>query len=133
MKFYEEKTNIHLDIVFGDRKVLFASGDYPEIFFGAELSNQDIIEYASQGLIIPLNDLIEKYGLELKKARDVFYPHLFEDMTAPDGNIYGISTIGGTYGGQTQKAYVNIKWLEELGLEEPKTIYEYPTKRIGSE
>lgn len=125
LKFYEEKTNIHLDIVFGDTKVMLASGDYPEMFFSAEMSNQDVINYSSQGLILPLNEYIEKYGLMLKKAQEEYCPTLFEDITAPDGNIYGVPNVGSEYHTYTQKAYINVQWLQEANLQIPTTTDEF--------
>lgn len=121
LQFYAEKTNIVLDVVFGDKKVLFASGDYPEVFFTAGLNNQDLMSYADQGLLRPLNDLIDKYGTVFKQAEAEINPHLTADLTSPDGNIYGIPNIGGPYSAQTQKAYINVAWLEELGLDMPGT------------
>lgn len=46
--------------------LVLASGDLPDVFIGGgiPLDQQQIL--AEQGLIIPLNDLIEKYGKEFK-------------------------------------------------------------------
>lgn len=125
LRSYEDQTNIHLDIMFGELKVMLASGDYPEMIFSAEMSNQDIINYSSQGIILPLNDLIDKYGVMLKKAQEEYYTNLFTDITAPDGKIYGVPNIGSEYHGQTQKCFINKAWLDEAGLQIPKTLDEF--------
>jgi putative aldouronate transport system substrate-binding protein len=125
LQYYEEQTNIHLDIIFGDLKVLLACGDYPEMIFSAGMTNQDILNYSSQGIILPLKDLIDKYGVMLKKAQAEYYPNLFEDITAPDGEIYGVPNVGSEYHTQTQKAYINVKWLEEANLSMPTTTSEF--------
>ncbi|WP_127586720.1 extracellular solute-binding protein [Paenibacillus koleovorans] len=122
---FEKRTNIHLDLKFGDPKVMLASGDYPEMFFNANLTNQDIIDYSSQGILLPLNDLIDKYAPNIKAAvKD--YPHLLEDLTAPDGKIYGISMPNSSYYGHAPTmAYINTQWLTDAGLKMPKTTAEF--------
>ena len=44
--------------------------------------------YGKQGVLIPLNGLIDQYAPNLKAMMDK-KPYLKEAMTAPDGNIYG--------------------------------------------
>ena len=73
-KWLEEKTNIHLEIILApqdqteaDQKLnaIFASGDLPDIIIGwrnISLDRQEAL--AQQGLIVPINDFIDKYGVE---------------------------------------------------------------------
>ena len=41
--------------------LMFASDDLPDLFVSAYFSNAELQEYGSEGLLIPLNDLIEEY------------------------------------------------------------------------
>ncbi|GAB4515152.1 MAG: hypothetical protein OHK0046_18200 [Anaerolineae bacterium] len=79
-------------------------------------SNAFIGEMASQGYLLPLNDLIEKYSEEydLSDMSDALYA-----SAAIDGNIYGIPIIV-----NTQHFYYNTAILEEAGVEPPTTYEE---------
>ena len=98
----------------------------PDIIFNAEMSNVDLLKYANQGVIIPVEDLIDNHMVNLKKVLDE-NPEYRKLITAPDGHIYSfpwieqlgvgkeaIQAIGGM-------PYINKKWLDELGLDIPKT------------
>ncbi len=76
-KWLEEKTNIHLEFDIAPMaheenrqklNLVLASGQLPDIImnFGIPLDEQQTM--ADQGLIIPLDDLIEKYGVEFKEV-----------------------------------------------------------------
>ena len=56
---YEEKKNL-----------AFASGEIPELFFGARLTADDEMKYGQQGILIPLEGLIEKYAPNIQKVFD---------------------------------------------------------------
>ncbi len=72
-KRMEELTNIHIDwdqipqAEYDEKKNLLlaaaASAELPDGFFGKySLSSSDIVTYGSQGILIPLNDLIDQYA-----------------------------------------------------------------------
>lgn len=129
-----EKTNVDIDWVcyiddqFVDKRNLALSKkkSLPDILFNAELENVDLLKYAKQGVIIPVEGLIEQYMPNLKKILDE-NPEYEKLITAPDGHIYSfpwieqlgvgkeaIQSIGGM-------PYINKNWLDELGLDVPKT------------
>src|SRR5579859_7267226 len=75
------------------RNLALASGDYPDVFFLIpwvdQFSQVDLLKYGQQGVLLPLNDLIDQYAPNLKAAL-AKYPD-FKTMTvAPDGKIWGI-------------------------------------------
>ena len=93
-KYYEEKTNVHIEwelvpdnAVQEKKKLALASGDYPDVLFGVSVTPEEQLQYgADAGILIPLNDLIDKYGIEFKKmAAEVDY--INPAVTSPDGNI----------------------------------------------
>ena len=49
-----------------------------------------------QGVYLPLNDLIDKYGLNIKKRMEEI-PSYKKSVTAPDGNIYALPWINDCY------------------------------------
>ncbi|MFK7692146.1 extracellular solute-binding protein [Paenibacillus sp. HJGM_3] len=92
--------------------LLLGSNDEIDTFQG----NWD--DYASKGAIIPLNDLLDKYGQDIKKA----WPEkAWEYMKDKDGKIWGIPR------GEPAVHYpiwLRSDWLKKLNLQVPKTIDE---------
>lgn len=131
--FMEEKTNVHLDMlivpteaVAEKKQLLLASGQYPEIFLSGYFTNEDIMRYGpSEQIFQPLNDLIEEYAPNIKRASEDI-PGFLKSLTAPDGNIYGIPSINECYhGSYNPKFWVYKPWLDELGLGIPGTTEEF--------
>src|SRR5262245_37970292 len=69
------------------RNLALASGDYPDLFmlipWVDQFSQIDLLKYGQQGVILPLNDLIDQYAPNIKAAMDEF-PALRAFATAPD-------------------------------------------------
>ncbi|SFT21288.1 extracellular solute-binding protein [Paenibacillus sp. BC26] len=133
-KLVEEKFNVKIkwdvaptDALVDRRQLLLASGDYPEVFLEAKFTTGDLMTYGKQGVLIPLNDLIDKYAPNLKAMMEK-KPYLKEAMTAPDGNIYGIARLNECYHcTHAQKFWMNKAWLDKLGLAVPTTTDELYT------
>ena len=111
------------------RQIALASGDYPDLFmlipWVDQFSQTDLLRYGQQGVILPLNDLIDQYGPNIKAALDN-YPYFKVMATAPDGNIYGIPQLIECYHCSfPNKMWVNSKWLKALNLETPKTTDDF--------
>ncbi|TLS53335.1 extracellular solute-binding protein [Paenibacillus antri] len=75
-------------------------------------------EYASKGAIIPLNDLLDQYGQDIKNA---WPEEAWEYMTDKEGNIWGIprGTPAVHY-----PIWIRTDWLAKLNLDMPKTLDE---------
>jgi putative aldouronate transport system substrate-binding protein len=111
------------------RQIALASGDYPDLFllipWVDQFSQTDLLRYGQQGVLVPLNDLIEEHGPNIQAALDE-YPYFRAMATAPDGNIYGIPQLIECYHcSYPNKMWVNTKWLNELDLETPRTTEEF--------
>lgn len=130
-KFYEEKTNIHIvwetvpqQALNEKRNLVLASGDYPDVFFGAGITREDEMLYGPQGVFIPLNELIDKYGVETKRMFSEV-PYIQKGITTPDGNIYTLPQVNECYHCMfSQKLWINNTWLKKLGLSMPTTTEE---------
>ncbi len=131
-KHLEERLNIKFDWeitpynVFGDKKMLLlASGDYPSVILDAGMSKADLIKYGKQGVLLPLNDLIDRYAPNIKQAMEEI-DYLKPAMTAPDGIIYALPKVNEckhcTFG---HRMWINTAWLEKLGLAMPTTTDEF--------
>lgn len=132
---YEEKTNVHIDWISVPQdswkekvSVTLAGGDYPDVIAGMNTYNieaSDEALYAAQGILIPLNDLIDQYAPNFKALMDAD-PTIKKLIAQDDGNIYSMPLIAQCYHcNYSQKMYINSQWLENLGLEMPTTLDEY--------
>ena len=127
-QWLEEETNIHIEWITyleteADEKfkLLMASGDYPDAFIGAlGGDDNDVITYGSEGIYIPLNDLIEQYCPNFNRRVSEGYPDLMKMITCADGNIYGMPAV--LYNNNT---FINHKWLDAVGAEVPTTTEEF--------
>lgn len=107
----------------------FASEDLPDIIFeaGSDLSGTMQLTYGTQGMLIPLEDLIDEYAPNLKKVLDSD-PSFRKSITAPDGHIYSLPRLFPE--GESSPLYMsplwyNGDWLEKLNVKEiPKTTDE---------
>lgn len=133
-EWYEKKTNIHWDFItipstsWNEKKtVMLATGDYPDVFFGQSFSAAEMQKYGKQGIFIPLNNLITKYGDTIKKMVDQ-QPAAWAAATCPDGNIYGLPSIVLSVSTTTMtyvRPYVNQKWMNKVGVVRPVTLDDY--------
>ena len=135
-KWYEEKTGVKVDFTVaagtGDDvtqalNLLLASGDYPDVIlipYGVVTTSQ-LAFYGQQGIFLPLNDLIEKGGVETKHIFDI-YPQAKTVSTAPDGNIYALPSVNECYHcSLAAKMWIYQPWLDKLGLKMPTTTEEF--------
>ena len=137
-KRLEEKTNVHVEWTaiqadqWGDKKALtFANyKELPDFIFSAGLSDTDLLKYADQGLILNVEEYIEK---DMPNLNKVFteYPEYKAMCEDEEGHIWAlpwieqlgeektaIQTIG-------DMSFINTKWMNFLGLEMPETVDEF--------
>ena len=128
----EDMFNVKFDLVVATaessgekQQLLLASGDYPSVFFMGRISRADQMKYGRQGVLIPLNPLIEKWGPNIQIAFEKM-PTLEPAITTPDGNIYSLPGAQECYHCiYSQKQWINTEWLNKLGLEMPTSTDEY--------
>lgn len=132
---YEEMTNVKVnwemvpsDSIDEKRNLKFASNqNLPDVFYASGITPLDILKYGEQGVIVPLNDLIDEYAPNIKKLFEQ-YPDVEAALTFPDGNIY---SLPGFYSPEFlslivgNRPWFNEKWLEEFGMEVPETTEEF--------
>ncbi|GGD89253.1 extracellular solute-binding protein [Paenibacillus nasutitermitis] len=111
------------------RQISLASGDYPDLYmlipWVDRFSQTDLLRFSQQGVVLPLNDLIDKYAPNIKAALDQ-YPYYKAMNTAPDGYIYGLSQLVECYHcSYPNKMWLNTKWLDKLDLKMPTTTDEF--------
>ena len=132
VKWYEELTNVHVNWMIvpfdgAQQKVnlVLASGDLPDAFSDVGFSRSEMVLYGAQGTFIPLNDMIEKWGINMKK---IFAenPIVKQRITMPDGNIYDLIEIDECYHcSMNQKMWIYTPWLDKLNLKMPETTDDF--------
>ena len=129
-KYMEEKTNITWkfesatsDAVTEKINLLMAGGTPPDVFI---FDTPDEAKFGvKEGLILPIEDLIEENMPNYKKAMEEV-PAIKGRTTATDGHIYNIATVNQCYHcTYAQKMWVNTMWLEKMGMDVPTTTEEF--------
>ena len=102
----------------------------PDFVFNAGFGDTDLLKYAKQGVIINLEEYIDKYMPNLKKVFEQ-YPEYRAMCTDANGHIWALpwieqlgyeKTAIQTIGDMT---FINTNWLDFLGLEMPTTVDEF--------
>lgn len=136
MQAYTDMTGINIDYTtppmddFGTRfNLTFASGELPDMIFapGSDVLTPALeVDYGQQGLLIPLNDLIDEYAPNLSAFLEE-RPDVREAITTPDGNIYALPSVGegDTSVWPVGPLWYNGAWLEALDAEVPETLDEF--------
>lgn len=110
----------------------YADSVSPMLASGTDLA--DIVElpdqdpnmiYIKSGLFLPLDDYFDTLMPNYKKFLDA-NPIIKASLTAEDGHIYYVPQTAVTNNFQPC-IMINVKWLEQLGLQEPKTLDEFVT------
>ena len=73
--------------------ILNAGVDMPDAFMAAELTDYELINYGSYGVLIPLEDYINEETMPNLTALAEKRPELLATATMPDGHIYGLPGI----------------------------------------
>lgn len=137
-KRLEDETNVHVNwkAIQSDQwpdKIQLAMSNpakMSDFVFSAGFSDNDLLRYADQGVIIPLEEYIDAYMPNLKAVFEK-YPEYEAMSTDPDGHIWALPWIEQLGSGKTAiqtvggMSYINKKWLDFLGLEVPKTTEEF--------
>lgn len=113
------------------RQISLASGDYPDAYFLVPwvdgFSRNEILKYGQQGVLVPLEDLIDEYAPNLAERFEE-KPDWKQSVTAPDGHIYAITQWSECFHcSYPSKLWMNTTWLDALGLEQPTSTEELRT------
>ncbi|MFC5653285.1 extracellular solute-binding protein [Paenibacillus solisilvae] len=111
------------------RKIALASGDYPDLFmlisYIDHFGQDELLRLGQQGVIVPLNDLIDKYAPNIKNTLEGNADYKAMNM-APDGKIYGLNGLSACYHCSfPNKMWVNSTWMKKLNIPVPKTTDDF--------
>jgi putative aldouronate transport system substrate-binding protein len=145
-KYIEEQTGIQLEFVFlpnedskGKFSMMVAANEtLPDIIMTANNQNFDAAErlsYGQSGTFLDLNDLFAENAYFCKlvpNVTDEDWDYILKKCRAADGGLYGFPGYDSSLSGMGQFDWqVNVKWLEYLSLEMPKTLDEFTEMLIA--
>ncbi len=101
------------------------SGDYADCIGGWTLTANDILVHGmDEKVYVPLDEYFAEYCPRITEILDL--EGVRETMTTPDGHIYSVPYV--LEAPEVNfNPYVNTRWLENVGLEMPKTTEEFRT------
>ena len=114
------RTGVALDITIAENEdslgKLIASGEIPDLIYAGGETDSHI----ESGLLIPLDDLAEKYGENFS----ALYGNKLDRLRAADGKLYTFGTGGSSPARFTADGTFQVRYsvLEELGYPEIKTL-----------
>ncbi|MDL2232289.1 extracellular solute-binding protein [Ruminococcaceae bacterium OttesenSCG-928-L11] len=139
--YIEDKTGVTIDWLLSPvdqykekLNLMLASSEKADLIIppnntAARITKIEEFKYASQGMLVPINDFIE-HSSKFVKELYATNPDYYTTATTPDGNIYSFQRISepgrGTYHGTASyKMWMNRTWLDNLGLSVPTTTEEF--------
>lgn len=122
IKYMADKTNTIIDLELIDApkfwditKMRFASGEYPDIYCGSEIALETVV---TSGLVQELNDLVDKFGPNMKKN----IPQSTWDAATLGGKIMGVPGAQNLNSPAERVLYVRGDWMDKAGIKTiPKT------------
>lgn len=131
VKWLEETTNVIIkyemipeDAISEKTNLILASGQYPDGFQYSSINTTLQVKYGAQGAFVNLAPYFEKFGHFANEAYAAT-TYLPKAITTPTGEIYCIAGVNECYHCfYAGRSWINKVWLEDLGVEQPKTIDE---------
>lgn len=133
-QYIEEQTGITLEFIeLAESDVamqvnsIMNGGDLPDIFIGYNFPYDVLCSYADAGLLAPLDEYIDEYGTNLKNV--ILAETGFENALAYatyDDHVWALPSGGVPFTDvySTFQPYIQMQFLEELGLDFPTTLDE---------
>lgn len=100
--------------------ITLVSGDIPDIMLSQDMKATK--RYAIEGAFLKLNDLIDKFGQDIKST---LTPTEIKIISLDDGSIPLVPQITGNYG--NYELYMRTDWLTQFGLQAPTNTEELYT------
>lgn len=120
-----EITQVSAESYAEKQQLAFATGQLTDLLVGT-ISDSDVAMYGDQGLIIPLEDLINEENTPVIQAWFEIIDGYKAALTYPDGHIYdfrGFQIIDREL--PTQRYWINAEWCKQAIGKLPETLDEY--------
>lgn len=129
-----EKANVEVQwqvfpaATWNDKKnlLLASNSNLPDVFYMNAVNQTDVVKYASQGLFMQLDSLIDKNCPTLKAVFEKMPQYKRVCVNPDDGKIYYVARAAERSVQYTQSTIFFYKpWLDKLGLQVPTTTDEF--------
>ncbi|GAA3409597.1 extracellular solute-binding protein [Paenibacillus hodogayensis] len=124
LDYIEKNTNLDINVILPPVEsyeeklsIIMSSGNLPDMLHAVD--EVWVANYARQGKLEALEDLIDQYGPELRKK----IPKEAWDKVTYNGRIYAVPSMNEVKG--IELMYARKDWLDRLGLKPPQTLDEY--------
>lgn len=134
-QYLKGKYNVEFEVesvnpeAMAERKSLaFNSGELPDIMINMNLSTTELYKYGvEEGLLLQMDRYInEDLTPDILRYMDSDNTQIRGNVTAPDGHIYTMPWVYSMEdAGIFQKIFINKGWLDQLGLEMPRTLEDF--------
>lgn len=104
--------------------MLFASGEAPDLIVSYDISQ--LMSFVRQGTLQPIDEFVDKYSTSYKNYLEE-NSELKNFLTYDDGKMYLATSKRSIDSIMNHGAWIRQDWLDELGLEIPKTIEDLKT------
>ena len=116
-KYLQDRTNVAIELILYPEEgaieklniELSTKGNLGDLIL-IPMDRAMLVTYGGQGVLAPLNDLIEQRGYLIKELMETD-PSSYAKITAPDGNIYALPRGGWT--GIVPNAYAMRQWIHK--------------------
>lgn len=128
---YEKRLGIRFDVSAYDLEqwpskltLMMASDEMPDIIAYANMTCIDVEKYGKDGYLLDFSQYLDIMP-NLKKRMEE-YPEYAAAITNENGNIYAFSTLtASSEYSMVRPIFMSKKWLDNLNLEEPKTLEDF--------
>ncbi len=133
VQMLEERTGVHFEFevisssdVATRVQLILAGEDYPDAMSGALLSESQIFNLGTAGILVNLKDYMnEEYMPNLMRDVELWYNDLLTAITFEDGNIYVLPNCETNFYDTYAGVLINTEWLDKLGIAMPTTLDEF--------
>lgn len=95
--------------------LLLSSNEPLDIFI------ENTVNYRNNGAILPLNDLLDQYGSNVRALWPEEWKDSWQSLTDNSGKIWGIPTVPGL---AMKATFLRTDWMKQLNLDMPNTLDE---------
>lgn len=117
-----ECTPVDVDAWSSKFSLMFAEDDLADLVIIPATSMADVNKYGAEEYFLPINEYLD-YAPNIKAFFEE-HPEYEKACTSPDGNIYTLRAYDANTINKIPRVYIDSRWLENLGLEMPKTVDE---------
>lgn len=120
-------TTVPLDSYTEQINLAINTESYAEVMMGCMITNKQVVDWGSQGILLPLDEYMSEELTPNICAFLDMYPEVKGAVTAPDGHIYALPQLNSAPIAYLGSWWVNCEYLAALGL----TDADLPTTTDG--